>query len=180
MRVKITQDIEGKKAGETVDIPEDRAKFYLAEGYATTAADQDGVHATSVDAKLDPRLAENRKDAANATLGEQHADGLAVHSGDDPDDFERPPYQAPNPVERTNGNGDQEKGLAGKASIEKGAVETDPEDAPETNPEAVADAAKANDKAEAKVEKVEDAKADTATTEEAAAAAKKTASRRRS
>jgi hypothetical protein len=179
MRIKVHQDIEGVKSGQTVDVPEKRAKWLIAEGYASTAADSDGVHATSVDAKLDPTLAENN-DSANDSLAEQMAAGLGKPGEVDPDPVDSQYAGPPNPIEVTNGNGDPEKAEKGKAGLEAAAEKTDPEDAPETNPEAVADAQKANDKAEAKVQKVEAAKEDADTTEEAAEAAAKVAKRRRS
>ena len=130
MRLKLHQDIEGKKAGQTAEVPEERARFYLAEGYASTSADQDGVHATSVKAKLDPRLAENAGDA-NRTLGEQHADGLVIAGEPNPDPVPTEPYVAPNPVERTNGEGNPETAEKGKEAAEKAADRTDPSDAVE-------------------------------------------------
>lgn len=181
MRLKLHDDVEGHKSGETVDVPEERAKWLLANGYASQASvDADGVHATSVPAKLDPTLAENREEPEKS-LAVKMDEGLGLPS-DEPYDEKAPePYLArPNPVELTNGKGDPEKAAKGKEALEARAEKTDPDDAPENNPEAVEDQREENDKAEDKVEKLEEKKADAETTEEAAEVAAKVAKRRRS
>jgi len=183
MRVKLHQEAEGRKPGETVDVPEERAKWLVAEGYASTTADADGVHATSVPAQHDPRLAANREEP-DATLHEQMADGLGMPGSGEHDESEitpTPTLAYPDPIERTNGKGDPEKGDAGKEVLERKAVATDAEEqAVEENPELAAKATKAGDKVEASSQKVEEAKADADTTEEAAKAAETATKRRRS
>ena len=68
MKLKLAQDVEGHKSGETVDVPADRAAFYLAEGYATHPDGKsrsdggDMLLVSGVPAEKDPRLAENRED----------------------------------------------------------------------------------------------------------------------
>lgn len=183
MRVKLHQEAEGRKPGETVDVPEERAKWLVAQGYASTAADADGVHATSVPAQHDPTLAANREEP-DPSLAKQMAAGLGMPGSGEENPNEITPKPAlayPDPVERTNGQGDPEKGEAGKAVLERKAAATDAEEqAVEENPELVERAQKANDKVEASSQKVEEAKADATTTEEAAAAAEKVVKRRRS
>jgi len=63
MKVKLHQDVEGAKSGDSIDVPADRAKFLIQEGYASTSKDVDGVTITSVPADIDPTLAKNREDA---------------------------------------------------------------------------------------------------------------------
>lgn len=180
MRIKLHDDIEGHKSGETVDVPEERAKFYLANGYASAASYNADEHPEmGVPAKIDPRLAENRKDEPNVDLRTQLADGLGKNADNDPDAVTPVPRSTGTPIELTNGKGDPAKAEKGKAGLEKAADSTDPDDAPEADPALVADRAAAADKVEAKVAKVEDAKDGTDTTAEAAAAAKKTANRQR-
>ena len=182
-RVKLPQDAEGHKSGETVDIDASRAKWLVTEGYASTAADADGVHATSVPAQHDPRLAENREDP-DPTLREQMAAGLGLPGSGEHDEAEVTPVPTlayPDPIERSNGKGDQAKGNAGKDVLERKAVATDAEEqAVELNPELAAEATAEGDKVEASSEKVEDAKEGAETTEEAAEAADKVVKRRRS
>ena len=62
MKVKLHQDVEGAKSGDSIDVPADRAKFLIQEGYASTSKDVDGVTITSVPADIDPTLAENREE----------------------------------------------------------------------------------------------------------------------
>lgn len=184
MRIKLHDDVEGHKSGETVDVPESRAKWLLENGYASQAGrDADGVHATSVEAKLDPTLAENRKDEPEPGLAERMDEGLGTPGFTKPDKDElvpQPYLDRPDPIERTNGKGDPEKAEKGKEALEARAEKADPEEAVENDPEAAEEQRKENDKAEAKVEKLEDKKADAETTEEAAEIAAKTARRRRS
>ena len=63
MKVKLHQDVEGAKSGDTPDVPAARAKFLIEQGYASTSKDVDGLKATSVPADIDPTLAANREDA---------------------------------------------------------------------------------------------------------------------
>ena len=65
MKIELTSPVEGKQPGETVDVAKDRAEWLLQNGYAKPAADDNdeeyGLLATSVEAKADPTLAENRE-----------------------------------------------------------------------------------------------------------------------
>lgn len=160
MRIKLHDDIEGHKSGETVDVPKDRADYYLVNGYASAASYNDDENpATNVTADKDPTLAENRKDKPNDGLYDQLADGLGRNGGEDTDDVKPMTAVSPHtPVELTNGKGDPEKADAGKEKLEQAAVATDSDAAPETNPELVEDNAAKADKVEAKVQKVEDKK----------------------
>lgn len=168
MRITLHDDIEGHKSGETIDVAEDRAKWYLANGYASAADyNRDEDPKMSVDAKLDPTLAKNRDDKPNADLRDQLADGLGRNRGDDTDDV-RPMTKTSGhePVELTNGKGNPEKAAAGKdeispaspAVVDSAALlkegdetldqsPTDPAGAPEQNPELVEQRAKEADKA---------------------------------
>jgi hypothetical protein len=183
MRLKLHDDVEGHKSGETVEVPEERAKWLLENGYASqTGRDADGVHATSVEAKLDPTLAENRKDKPERDLAERMAEGLGTPGSAKPDPREmapKPYLDRPNPIELTNGKGDPAKAANGKEALEARAEKADPEDAVENDPAAAEEQREENDKAEAKVEKLEEKKADAETTEEAAEIAAKVAKRRR-
>jgi hypothetical protein len=182
MRVKLHQEAEAKKPGETVDVEEGRGKWLVAEGYASTPADADGVHATSVPEQHDPRLAQNRE-KPDPTLREQMADGLGMPGSGEPDPNEIEPHphlDRPDPVERTNGQGDPEKGAKGKEVLERKALATDSSDAVEEDPDVIEEVRKDNDKVEASSQKVEDAKEGTTTTEAAAEAAEKAVKRRRS
>lgn len=180
MRIKLHDDVEGHKSGETVDVPEERAKYYLANGYASAPDYNADEHPElGVPAKIDPRLAENRKDEPNVGLRAQLADGLGKATEPDADAVTPVPRSTGDPVERTNGKGDPAKAEKGKAGLEKAADSTDPGDAPESDPALVEQRAAVADKVETKVAKVEDAKEGTETVAEAATAAKKTASRQR-
>ena len=180
MRITLTDDVEGKKSGETIDVDAERAKWYLSHGYATTAAyNRDEDAAMSVPAKLDPTLAENRKDQPVTPLADQLADGLGLHTGDEPDPTVPPERPEGVIVERTNAKGDPEKGETGKDRVETRSEGTDPEDAPETNPELVETRTESADKVEDKTQAVEAAKDGADTTAEAEAAAKKKAARQR-
>lgn len=122
MRVKLHQDIEGRKAGETVDVPDSRAKWLVAEGYASTSSKDDHrTGPTSVKADLDPRRAENVKGKPNDSLPEQMAAGLGTPTEPDPDPVNPPALDNPQPVERTNAKGDPAKGDAGKEKLEAAA-----------------------------------------------------------
>lgn len=152
MRIKLHQDVEGRKAGETVDVPEKRAKWLLAEGYASTSADSDGVHATSVPADLDPRLAENRE-KPDDSLRKQLSEGLGTPRPEDADPNEKTPKPFIPDAEGSmveevyNVKGDPEKAAKGRETIEKAAArqneetsdelafEEDPENAPEPEPD---------------------------------------------
>lgn len=58
MKVKTMQPVEGAGVGEVVEVPEDRGRWLIANGYATAAAGNpegfDGVRATTVPADVDP------------------------------------------------------------------------------------------------------------------------------
>lgn len=62
MKVQLTSPVEGKMPGETVDVPDGKARWLLAQGYARV--DDDGSHLldTSVEAANDPTLATNREE----------------------------------------------------------------------------------------------------------------------
>lgn len=130
MRIKLHQDLFAHKSGETVDVETKLAKWAVAEGYASTAADADGVHATSVEAKNDPRLAENVSDKPNDSLAVQHSNGL-VYGKEDADPVTPVPTGGVEMVEVTNGKGDPEKAEKGKETLEEKAVEADSEQAVE-------------------------------------------------
>jgi hypothetical protein len=156
MRIRLHQDIFGHKSGETIDYDATQAKWAVKEGYASTAADADGVHATSVPAKNDPRLAENVKGDANPTLHEQIEAGVLTPGEPDKDEV-YPTLQHPEDYhvpELTNGKGDPDKGEAGKAPLEAKAEKTDPEDAVEFTgtPESVEKANDATEKASVKAD----------------------------
>ena len=194
MRLTLHDDVEGHKSGETVDVPEERAKWLLAQGYASAASynrDEDPA-AGGVLAKHDPTLADNREDGPNKSLPEQVAeDKLGNRAEEDPDAFEPTTFTSnKTPVELTNGKGDPEKAAKGKARLADKADSTDATDAPETNPELVetrSDAADtseegaqkadaAGDKAEAKEEGLVAA---TATTDSPSDPAQKAAAKAR-
>lgn len=166
MRLKLHDDVEGHKSGETVDVPEERAKWYLVNGYASAASYNDDENpSTGVPAKIDPTLADNREDKPNKGFHTQVAeDRLGVTDEVDPDPFVPTSFTSnKEPIELTNGKGDPEKAAAGKEKLEDAAVKTDPEKAPETNPELVqANAEKAETaeegarKADAAADKVEE------------------------
>jgi hypothetical protein len=152
MRIKLHDDVEGHKSGETVDVPEERAKWYLANGYASAASynrDEDPV-AGGVLAKNDPTLASNRSDEPNKTLPEVVAerDGWASAVSEDADDFAPTPRAERAPIEATNGKGDPEKAAKGKAALEEKADATDATDAPESNPDLVEQRSDAADTSE--------------------------------
>lgn len=161
MRIKVHDDIEGVKSGQTVDVPEERAKWYLANGYASSSTYNDEEHPESgVVAKLDPTLAENREDKPNDTLPEQIDAGVARATKVDPDVVT--PHKTPadlfTPVETTNAKGDPDKAEPGKDKAEDKAAAKDPEDATENDPELQEQRAEVADKREAQTEKVEAAK----------------------
>src|SRR5689334_12237033 len=130
MRVKITQDVAGHKSGESVDVDDSYGKWLVAEGYASTSADSDGVHATSVPAQHDPRLAENREEP-DRPLRERMANGLGMPGSEEPDDREitpTPTLANPMPAEKFNGKGDPGKGEKGKQALERQSLSTDAEE----------------------------------------------------
>ena len=161
MRVKLHDDVEGHKSGETVDVPDERAKWLVANGYASTAADADGVHATSVPAKDDPTLAENRE-PANESLDVQSARGDFKWDESKVEEDPVRPSERPGNThpEITNGEGDPEKGAKGKEALEKAAAQTDPAEATENGGELFAKNRKANDRAEKRTVALEEKKAD--------------------
>ena len=61
MQVELTSPVEGKFPGEKVDVPDGKARWLLANGYARK--DDDGSHLldSSVEAANDPTLAQNRE-----------------------------------------------------------------------------------------------------------------------
>ena len=61
MKLTLTSPVEGKMPGDTVDVPDPRARWLIANGYARV--DDDGDHRldTSVEAASDPTLAANRE-----------------------------------------------------------------------------------------------------------------------
>lgn len=99
MKVTLTQDAEGKKSGDEVDVPADRARWLVAEGYAK--ADKE---LKDQDAKADPRLPENVDNEPNKSLAEQMDDGLLDKSEPDEDEvIPVPALDRPQPVaELTN------------------------------------------------------------------------------
>lgn len=161
-RIKLHHDIFGHKSGETVDVDKDKAAWAVAEGYASTAKDADGVHATSVPAKQDPRLAENADDEPNGDLREQVAGGLMISDETDPDDdfavtLAHPEdYHQP---EITNGAGKPEKAEDGKDALEKKAVADSEKAEPVEETGTTEKTEKANDATEKAAQKVEAAKA---------------------
>lgn len=92
MRITLHDDIEGHKSGETVDVPEDRATYYLMNGYASRPSFNRDEHPESATfPKDDQTLAENRKDEktyGREDLFREMGDGLAqgdnVHYEEDP------------------------------------------------------------------------------------------------
>ena len=169
MRIKLHDDVEGHKSGETVDVEETRAKWYLANGYASAASYNDDEHPEmGVLAKHDPMLADNVKAKPNDGLRDQMAAGLGTRGEADPD----PIKPRTEPIERTNGKGNPEKAEAGKARVEDKAADTDPADAPEADADLVDERAKVADAAEKKAVKADEAGAkaadDTSVTTDAA------------
>lgn len=163
-RVTLHDDIEGHKSGETVDVPAERAEYYLVNGYASTPSYNREEHAEAgvKSYKNDPTLAENREDGPNPDVRDQLADpdnDLGRYSDREDTDDVRPVVDVVNPVELTNGDGDPEAGMKGKARVEKRQVEkTDPEDATEVSEETQETRTESADKLEAKEAKVEAAK----------------------
>lgn len=158
MRIKLHDDVEGHKSGETVDVPEERAKWYLANGYASAASYNDDEHPeTGVLAKHDPMLAENVKEKPNKDFHTQVAEDHLGVSPEVDEDVVVPTTFTSNkePVELTNGKGNPEKAAAGKAKLEEAAVKTDSDEAPETNPELVEANAKKADTAEEGAQKAD-------------------------
>jgi len=81
-RLRLHQPVEGRAVGEVVDVPAERADFYLTQGYAGLedgdATDDDAELVTAPPASSDPTLAENRETPDNE-------DGTpAVPTTDDP------------------------------------------------------------------------------------------------
>ena len=82
MRVKLHQDVKGRKSGETVDVPEGEGGWLVINGYASQASDStDKVNATSVPAEKDPTVAENRESPEEAPPGVTEADAAPVPQG---------------------------------------------------------------------------------------------------
>jgi hypothetical protein len=140
VQMRLHQDVEGKKAGETADVPPERADFLEQEGYAvrTRGGEKlDGVYRTSVPADKDPRLAENAE-APNTDLRTQMAEGLGLTDpeAEDADDV-RPALEHPEDYhvpELNNAEGDFDKGMEGKVKVEEKAVAVS-EDADVVSPE---------------------------------------------
>lgn len=160
--MKLHQDVEGHKAGETVDVPLKRARFYEQEGYAVPVDgplgdDVDGVYKTSVKAKDDPRLADNQTKTGgpNASLREQLAEGLGTPTTPQADPVGEVALDRPDPVERTNGEGNPVAAEKGKARAEDKAEDTDPEEAPEVAGETPDDAEAKADKGEKAAERAD-------------------------
>lgn len=157
MRIKLHQDVEGHKAGETVEVKAERAKWLVAQGYASTSKDADGVRATSVPADDDPTLATNREDAGEG-LRERMAAGLGTPGSAEVDDSEISPVPTipdATKIEMTNGEGDPEKAATGRDALEAAAVKT------EVDEEKIADQVQANRAAgDAVEEKIQDEQVD--------------------
>ena len=160
VQMRLHQDVEGKKAGETADVPPERADFYEQEGYAVKVrgADKvDGVYRTSVPASKDPRLAENADDP-NEGLHDQLASGLGKPGTLEDTDDVRPTLAHPEDYhspELLNVSGNLAKAEAGKEKAEDKAVEQDPEKAPEEAGETPAVAEKKADSGEQAAEKAD-------------------------
>lgn len=88
-KVIITQDVEGKKAGATVNVPAARADWLVAEGYAYRPkleegdVPEDATYATSVTADKHPMLAENRE-KVNDETPTPDGDGNAAELTEEP------------------------------------------------------------------------------------------------
>ena len=129
MRIRLHDDVAGHKSGETVDVENDYAKWLVANGYASTSKDADGVRATSVPADQDPTLAENREEP-DPTLREQMAKGLGTPGSAEPDESEivPKPYvpgaRDQHEAEVFNADGDPEAAEKGKDKLEEAAVKT--------------------------------------------------------
>lgn len=136
MKVTLHQDAEGKKAGESVDVPTSRAKWLITEGYASAGKDVDA--ATAED---DPRLPENAGNP-NKSFAEQVEDGFPAEA--DPNErAPKPKLDNPDPIERVNVEGDPEKAAKGKDKLADSTPEVDPVPAvPAPASETLADAAK--------------------------------------
>jgi hypothetical protein len=150
-RIKLHHDIFGRKSGETIDVDADKAKWAVTEGYASTSTPADGVHATSVPAKQDPRLPENAEGEPNVDLRQQIADGLMLTPDTDEDANFAPTLAHPenyHSPELYNSKGDPEKGEKGKQALEAKAEAADPDEAVEVTGD-TAPAAAENDKVEA-------------------------------
>jgi hypothetical protein len=174
MRIKLHDDVEGHKSGETVDVPEERAKWYLAKGYASSASYNDDEHPeTNVLAKLDPTLADNREDKPNKSLPEQVAEDKVGNPTEPDADTVTPLTKTSGhvPVELSNGKGDPEKAAAGKDKVEEKQASTDPADAPELNPDLVQTRSAAADTSEEGAQKASEAAAKAEAKEEGLEAA---------
>jgi len=159
MRITLHQDVEGRKSGETVDVEEKRAEWYLQNGYASAPSYKDDEHPEmGVLAKHDPMLAENVKDEPLPDLRESMANGLGNQTEDDPDEVVPTIFTSnKTPAELTNGKGNPEKAAAGKEKLEKRLAGTDPADAVESDPELVAQREKDAAAAEGKAAKAAEA-----------------------
>lgn len=187
MRIKLHDDIEGHKSGETVDVPKERAEWYLVNGYASHADYNDDENPkTGVPAKQDPTLATNVEAKPNESLPEQMAAGLGTPEKPDADPIEA----RREPIELTNGKGNPEKAAAGKEKLEEAADATEPDQAPEADGDLVEQRAEVADDAEkasvaaaeaaAEAEAKEDGlEAATATTDAASDPAQKAATKAR-
>ena len=161
-RIKLHHDIFQHKSGETIDVDADKAAWAVAEGYASTAKDADGVHATSVPAKQDPRLPENADDEPNTDLREQIADGLMISDKTEADGDFAPTLAHPEEYhvpELTNGKGNVEKADDGKEALEDKAVADSEKTEPVEETGTPAAVEKANDATEKAAQKVEATKA---------------------
>lgn len=72
MQVKLHQPVEGRDAGETIEVDDKRGEWLISQGYASKPrARRDLSDVTSVAAEIDPTLAANREGPDEDTDGVQ-------------------------------------------------------------------------------------------------------------
>lgn len=75
--ITATSPIEGVEPGTEVTVPDGKAAWYLANGYATNGdATHDHLYDTSTEAALDPTLAENREPYYEVTERQYNPGGV--------------------------------------------------------------------------------------------------------
>lgn len=150
MRIKLHDDVEGHKAGESIDVTKARGEWLLVNGYASAEDyDDDKNPSTGVPASKDQTDPKVTKQEPLPNLREQMADGLGKPDKVDPDPVLHFVPGTHEPIELTNGKGKPKAAEDGKDDLEEEAASSDPEGAPENDPKVVQQRQKAADKVEA-------------------------------